>query len=156
MIGLYLSGRLTACMLVRLSRLITNAGGAGVEDLARDLVHSRNSTRVVQNALGTETVARECILYVPVPQRVKKARDKRAEILPLPVLPFYEPLAILYRAKPDQFLAHRTDPSILCESFWDHELVKLYGGRNCIPIRLFIDYARMDLPNPALNTHWLF
>eukprot|EP00959_Pyramimonas_sp_CCMP1952_P245774 5136723-Pyramimonas_sp.AAC.1 len=51
LLGLYLSGRLTSVMVVSLANLVTKAGGHGVEDIGRDLVHSRNSTRALKRSL---------------------------------------------------------------------------------------------------------
>ena len=47
LLGLFYSGEISAVLIVKLSLLITRAGGKGLEDLGRDIKHSKNSTRLM-------------------------------------------------------------------------------------------------------------
>eukprot|EP00959_Pyramimonas_sp_CCMP1952_P446458 9347804-Pyramimonas_sp.AAC.1 len=59
----------------------------------------------------------------------------------------------MFRKQGHEFLAHRYDRKLLFGSFWDHELVQQYGGANVIPLRLFLDYARIDAPSGCRRYH---
>eukprot|EP00959_Pyramimonas_sp_CCMP1952_P019043 402367-Pyramimonas_sp.AAC.1 len=100
-------------MVVHLSHLISKAGGQGVADIGRDLVHSRNSTRALKTALGFDVVAKESLMWIQAPVHVRK--QKKTALRPLPFLPVYEVLALLFPKKGYEFLSHRSNPRILCK-----------------------------------------
>ena len=138
---MYLAGRLTAKLLLELCTLITHAGGIGVQDLARDL------------RVGIDTIKRECLVYYPIPQNAKKGRPTK--ILRLPIIPFHEALSRSFAKKPEEFLKHVKHPECFAPKFYNHPSVIKYGADRCIPLRLFIDYAKLDQAVSTLNVRQL-
>ena len=41
-------------------------------------------------------------------------------------------------------MKHMELPDLLCDNFYTHEKVIEYGAHNCFPVRLFIDFGRLD------------
>ncbi len=146
---MYLAGRLTAKLLLELCTLITQAGGIGVRDLARELRHGKNAARCVAQRVGIDTIKRECLVYYPIPQHARKG--KPTKILPLPIIPFHEALSRSFAKKPEEFLKHVQHPECLAPNFYKHPSVIKYGADRCIPLRLFIDYAKLDQAVSTLN-----
>eukprot|EP00959_Pyramimonas_sp_CCMP1952_P019166 405145-Pyramimonas_sp.AAC.1 len=136
-------------MVVHLAHLISRAGGQGVSDIGRDLVHSRNSSRALKRTLGFDIVSKECLMWVQCPTQTKTR--KRAHLEPVAFLPIFEVLSQLFQKEGYDMLAHRSNRRLLCKSFWDNKIVQQYGGANVIPLRLFLDYARIDGHASALN-----
>ena len=149
LVNLFLDGALTSSMLVELSLKITRTGGVGVEDFARDLQHKKNSYKVVDNVIGRHIIKQECLIYPVIPQNVR--RGKKAKRVRLAMLPFYEVMSREFKKHTAEYMVHASDPTLLCDNFHRHLVVQEHGSARCLPIRLFVDYAKLDNQVSTLN-----
>ena len=153
LLGLWFSGEVSATLLVRLCLLITKSKGVGVEDLARELKHDRNSSRVVYKVLRGDDVRRDCLHYTKIAVRARNGRTATKEFVP--TVPFYEVLARKWRGEESEIMLHRGQPHLLCDNYHTHEIVTQHGPDAVIPARLFIDGAKLDNQASTLNVHRL-
>ena len=150
LVGLFASGSLSAQALTKLAWFITRAGGSGVADLARDPDSiGRNAARHLKERLGMNDIADNFLLYVAVPQH--HGRGKLATRRPLPILPTHEIIAKMFHNRKHEFMAHVAAPDLLCDNFYSHDTVLAHGAGKCFPLRLFMDWARLDNRQAVLN-----
>ena len=153
LIKLFVTGNLTATMLIDLSVAITKAGGCGLDDLAKELKHPKNAYRVVSKVIGAKEIQRDILQYFKVPQR--RARGQRAQLRTMPMLPFHEVFALQFKNRSADFMQHVANPDLLMPNFYSHETVLQHGAQSCFPLRLFVDYAVLDKQVSTLNIHML-
>ena len=67
-------------------------------------------------------------------------------------VPFYEVFARQFRKDGDSFMKHVNDRTLLCDNFYNHETVLAHGPEACFPVRLFVDYAKLDNQVSTLNS----
>ena len=146
---MFLAGELTASLLVELSILITQAGAHGLEDLGDHLSSTKNAARRVARLAGLDVIKEECIQTFNVPQRGKKSQMAKPQ--PMAFVPFHEALSRSFARYPEEFLKHVREPESLAENFYKHPSVREFGADRCIPLRLFVDGAKLDEQASQIN-----
>eukprot|EP00959_Pyramimonas_sp_CCMP1952_P027866 584631-Pyramimonas_sp.AAC.1 len=66
-------------------------------------------------------------------------------------VPFHEALSRSFSRHPQEYLKHLGDPDSLAGSFHNHPSVRRYGAQRCIPLRMFVDGAKLDEQASQLN-----
>ena len=145
LINMYLSGEMTAKKVVRIAFLAMKSGATGCEEFAKDIKHDRNCSRLLRSVLRFEEVASECLHSTEMPvNRSRPELKRRAVRKSVSTIPVFEVFARQFSRDPHSFLAHRTDPDLLCDNFYSHDLVSRYGAHQGIPCRIFADFAVLD------------
>ena len=149
LLGLFFGGELSAAKLVKLCMLIERSKGAGVDDLARDIKYDKNAAAVVCKSLGGCDVRRHCLHHTVMPVNTRRGRlaDRQA----VATVPFYEVVALRFARDEALLFRHREQPDLLCDNFYDHDVVKGSTPELVMPMRLFVDYATLDGQATTLN-----
>ena len=59
----------------------------------------------------------------------------------------------MFDKKKNQYMKHIEQADQLCDNFYTHEQVLEYGADKCFPVRLFIDYGKLDKNQSTLNIY---
>eukprot|EP00929_Paragymnodinium_shiwhaense_P000878 TRINITY_DN101083_c0_g1_i1.p1 TRINITY_DN101083_c0_g1~~TRINITY_DN101083_c0_g1_i1.p1 ORF type:complete len:691 (+),score=49.20 TRINITY_DN101083_c0_g1_i1:78-2150(+) len=154
MLGLYTAGTMPATSIGILCHHITEAGGAGVADMAVDpaTAHAhRNAARTLSRATDLDFVEDSLLMPVVIPLHNK--RKNKTIPSTTYVVPFYEVLHREIEHDEALYMHHRANPDALSRCFYEHTEVQDKGSDRCFPLRLFIDFARLDNKWSKLNIY---
>eukprot|EP00959_Pyramimonas_sp_CCMP1952_P198458 4151297-Pyramimonas_sp.AAC.1 len=100
LVGMYLSGEMSAQKIVRIAFLATKAGSTGCEDFARDVKHNKNCARLLNGVLRCDEVRQQCLHITTMP--VNKSRGRRRAVRePVSTIPIFEVLARQFTKDPN-------------------------------------------------------
>ena len=57
----------------------------------------------------------------------------------------------MFNVNPNSFSKHLEKPDLLCVEFYKHKVALAHGAEKCFPLRLFLDFARLDNRQQVLN-----
>ena len=149
LINSFVCGKMPANSICELAWYITKAGGKGVEDLAYDpntKCFRKNAAKYLQKSLGMHEIGNVCLLRITVPLRTRGMKSARE---PVVVMPVYEVMSRYFTR--NRFMPHVQNAALLCPNFYEHPAVIKHGPQNCFPLRLFVDYAKLDNRQSVLN-----
>ena len=107
----------------------------------------KNAARTIERCFGLGFIWNHYIMQARIPCRNKK----KATLQPVAICPVYEPLARMFKQNKQKFMSHVNKPDLLLDNFYKHPTVLAHGAENCFPLRLFLDFGRLDNRQTVLN-----